>query len=978
MHLRCAGFVVALLMSSIVLAQYQAPAESISLSAQTAYTWSLDGTRAVQLLGPVRIELDHNSMSADQAVVWITPQPQAIGDAQRVEIALVGNAQLRQPNGITRSGERLYVDSVVRGAIRLIAQNRSNIDQAQSELYQAAAAIRPVPLTPDQGGGAWVVQSPEAPATQPTTQPTDRFRPGTTISLSYDNLVTQQMTESGRVAAVLSGNVAVFQKGPDGFLELRADRAVIFTTFDSLDQLRGQGQLQSIEQAVEGAFLEGDVRMSYAPADPAQSEQRLTANRAYYDFTTDRAVLTDVVLHTSDPSTNLPIVLRAEKVRQLSRTPTQTEFSARDAQLSTSAFHTPSYSIGASSVYMRISDTGDPAVGARATFLAWNPTFDVYGVPAFYLPAVGGTFTEHGWLRRIGVGNSKDFGFTVETVWGLFETLGRVPPAGTDASFRLDYFSDRGPAFGLDVEYVGGSVSETTLEPQTYSGDFTSYFVFDHGVDNLGRKRLKVEPEDDQRGMFYWQHQHFFPDDWQVQLSGGLISDPTFMEEWFTDEFYNSRPLDTAFYAKRQRQSEAFTFLVSVQPNDFTTVADLYQEQFEVERLPEIGYRRIGDSWWDDRATFFSENTLAALSFDNSDYTLEELGFRPAPVGRQSPGIKSIGYTGSPEETTYRGDFRQELDLPMTAGEFKIVPYVTGRYTGYSESVEGGSENRLYAGTGIRATTAFWKIDNSVESDLFDLHRLRHVVEPELELHAAAQRPDRSDLLIYDEQVDGISDFSAVSVALLQRWQTKRGGPGRWRSVNAFTLDLRATHYFNQPPEEELIPTDFRGLYFVSMPAASIPRDSVEANFGWQVSDNVRIFSDANYNTEESELATAAVGLNVTQLPRLSYYIALRHIGIDLDRVIDGNTFVFENQDLLIFAIDYQLTRDYRINFANSYDIAQHRNNRSMLTLIRAFDRFYASVSFRLDAFEDERAVFFNLWPEGFAPASPAASPIPF
>ena len=42
----------------------------------------------------------------------------------------------------------------------------------------------------------------------------------------------------------------------------------------------------------------------------------------------------------------------------------------------------------------------------------------------------------------------------------------------------------------------------------------------------------------------------------------------------------------------------------------------------------------------------------------------------------------------------HRADLREELDFPFSLGQFRLMPYVVGRYTGYSDSPGGGSKNR--------------------------------------------------------------------------------------------------------------------------------------------------------------------------------------------------------------------------------------------------------------------------------------------
>ncbi|MFI5381741.1 MAG: hypothetical protein ACHRHE_20785, partial [Tepidisphaerales bacterium] len=753
-------------------------------------------------------------------------------------------------------------------------------------------------------------------------------------------------------------------------IELLADKAVVFTPFDNLGNIGPTDQLKTIEQAVTGAYLEGDVRIIRTPADlKKQGEQRLEANRAFYDFTTDRAVLTDVVMHSVDPKSNIPTVMRARTMRQLSLN----EYTAEKATITTSTFNTPSYSIGAATTYVRQTEFGNEVTGVRTNFVARDVTFDLWGLPVFYMPVAAGSVDQNNALRHIEAVGSGTFGIGVRSDWGLFETLGQVPPKGTDISFHQDYLSKRGPATGVDARYVGGWIDNNTLDPTSYSGDFHSYIVEDSGIDKLGSQRVDVQPDNELRGHFYWRHNHFV-DDWQIQITGGYISDPTFMEEWFNRSFRDGPPQDTAFYAKHQQNSEAFTFLVSLQPMEFTTSAGGYQEMAEVEKLPEIGYYRIGDSIFDDTMTFFSANSLSALQFKNNRKSLADLGFARADVGYQSPGLPSYGQTGTPEDTTYRGDFRQEIDWPFSLWRFKTVPYVIGRYSAWSESVEGGSTDRLYVGGGVRLTTAFWKVDDSAQSDLFDIHRVRHVMEPMINVYGATSSKDASQLLIYDEPIENTHDIGAVQVALNNRWQTKRGGPGNWRSDDFFTLNLEGNFFFNQPQDKEIQPTDFRGLYFVSNPESSIPRNAFNVEYEWRISDNVAIPGLVQYNIDNNMLATASIGLNVKQDDRVSYYLGLRHIGINIQQVVNGNTFTFDNQDLVIFASQYQLTTNYRLGLAASYDLAQSRTDSAVVSFARRFDRFFVEVAFRVDAFQNDNAVFFNLWPEGMQPGGGTGS----
>ena len=89
--------------------------------------------------------------------------------------------------------------------------------------------------------------------------------------------VHDEPVELGSIAAILEGN----------------DKAVLFTTLDKLTDLQGarggQGS-HSIEDSVRSTYLEGDVRIVVTPPPGSRiGEQRLNAQRVFYDFATDRA-----------------------------------------------------------------------------------------------------------------------------------------------------------------------------------------------------------------------------------------------------------------------------------------------------------------------------------------------------------------------------------------------------------------------------------------------------------------------------------------------------------------------------------------------------------------------------------------------------------------------------------------------------------------------------------------------------------------
>jgi hypothetical protein len=951
-----AGVILAvILINQRAGAQVQSPSDKLLIDGGLAYTWNDGNSDILQVAGPVTIKLDRMELTADQAVIWLSPEAGPVIPQQRAEIALIGNAVVKEPSrGITRSGPSLFVMVSVRGDIELTGPQRLTGDQSATDLYKKANAMRTAaggvgaarqPIEPTYGAG----ESPEAKTQYVGAQ----TRPSAPFRFHFQQILSVTMEDQSR-AFELTGNVTIIQTRANGdVIQIQAERSVVFT-----DQKKSRGpeagdDFASMNQDVKAAYLEGDVRIDYAPGRTERPEQRLWAQRVYYDFVTNQAVLTDAVLRTSDPGTQIPITIRAKSLRQLS----QGEFKGRDIEMSTSSFATPTYSVKSDEIYVQTTEV--PVVqagestfgsnGARQTqesFVATGDRLAILDLPVFYVPQASGSVDQDPFpLRNLQISDTSRMGTSVETEWGLFESLGEPKPQGLDVSFLTDYFARRGPATGVNAEYSNSSINDENGQATDFDGRVRSFFITDHGYDEFGGNRGDVTPPDQSRGKFLWEHQQFFPDHWQIQLRYGYTSDPTFLPEYFQREYDDNQPYDAVAYLKRQQDSEAITFLLNTDTNRFVTTSDQQQENFDVERLPEIGYRRIGDSLADDNLTFFSETTGDRLRFAKSHDSLSDEGFVTV-----NPGLPSEGYTGTESAADYRADTRNEFDYPIQIGQIKMVPYAVSRLTAYTDSPGEDGKQRVFGAMGVRMTTDFWKVDDSAQSDLFDINRVRHVIEPEVNLFASGETVDRSKLFIYDENVDGINDVGAAEIALHQRWETYRGAPGKQESVSFLNWNVSAMAFTNKPTDPGLSPTYFRGVFFPSDVEASIPRDAINSDLTWLISDAAALLADESTNTDHGKLSTASVGLAVKDYDRLAYYLGLRYINP-------------LQSDLATFAIQYELSAKYTLEFSQSYDFGLSKDTSSELAIRRKFEVLTAEIAIFHDSTTGDSGVRFNIYP---------------
>src|SRR5206468_11582042 len=123
----------------------------------------------------------------------------------------------------------------------------------------------------------------------------------------------------------------------------------------------------------------------------------------------------------------------------------------------------------------------------------------------------------------------------------------------------------------------------------------------------------------------------------------------------------------------------------------------------------------------------------------------------------------------------------------------------------------------------------------------------------------------------------------------------KRGGPGEWRSVDVFTLNVDVDYFANKPPKAALNPYNFRGIYFPSMPEASVPRDAINADASWRISDNTVVLADTTYNIDKAEVQTIGIGVLLRRGDRLSTFVGNRYIS-DL------------NSNIISVAANYELS----------------------------------------------------------------------
>lgn len=911
----------------------------IEIFATYAYSWdSPDGTHTVECTGDFELRMGGYTIRSSDAVVWFQRVPWRDRPYYDLEVFLWRSAEIRHPAGTVETGDALLASLRSFGNLVLNADGHVAQDNSASDLYSAAAKVR-------SGVGLLEVPPPESAGEPVASANLLRVRravaPPSPKQVSYRSDALESLVRDGRRLVVATGGVYASQGAATSadFLELRADSAVIYLSEEQLaaatqsaarkeaggGKAAGEGpqipttpeeevlrdrppQSELAREYVEAIYLEGDVVLS-------RGSRMIRAERMYYDIQSDRALILDAVMRAFALRNTLPIYVRAEQVRQLSAT----EFRATAARLSNSEFHTPHAAIGAEEITLvdrtQRNERGDATGVVAGAYTARNTALTLDGLPILYWPYSRGDFQEEQQgLRGVRTGYNDEFGAFFDARWGLFNVLGLEPPVGYDATLRTDYFTQRGPAVGIDLNY----------ERPDHYGLARTYYVNDGGEDDLGGTVNRGGPPDTQnRGRATIRHRQFFEKGWELTLEASYISDDQYLENWERNEFENGKEQETLAYLLKRQRNWQFSTLANFNINDFIT---------ETEHYPDLRFSLIGEPLG-EYATFYSDSRGGIVRYDRADDDREYL---LPPRYHTSDGV-------------WRGDTREEFVLNLPAlGPLKVNPFGALRGSAWDDSpLDAGGLGRVYGSYGLKANMYLQRTYEDVESRLLDLHRLRHIIKPDLTVWNAHDNQNSTGLYAFDSGVEDIDDFGGGVLGLRQRWQTQRGAPGRWRTVDWIVLDIEAGFY-NNPRNRD----NTHGNFISQRPEDSISSNFLSVDFLYRLSDTTAVVYDGVYDWNRGNAGVSNVSLAFERLPRVSGFVGWRYIHDTHNNVIalGGN---------------YKLNEKHTIGFREFYDIDAARNAETQLILVRRWPRWHTAVSLEWDRTLDDFGIVFAVWPEG-------------
>ncbi len=973
----------------------------IDARGDSVFRWTHQGADAYLLDGRCRLHTPEGLVTADQVLLLVQPQRDSAGvSTWNVGVAATGKLQAPSGKGSSiwqgrwslateptidaplyrgapeRVPELLAVlapaanpapppSAVVQAQYELVAPGDGLIESVPvpEAMVPRVRSLQPpenivapdVPLMPAEpsgdgkpfrlilGGGTQAVEiTSRGAATPATIESQNRFDTGETVVLARGGvtvLIRDVQAELGNGQLLDLGTISLSADQVVGWLPLVTS---LFSGTSSLDEAEGE------------FYLEGNIVFR-------QGDRVIYADSMYYNVTRQYGMVLGAEAIASVPDFEGVVRLKADVLQQVA----SGEFIAFDAAVTSSRMGVPRYWL--QSEQLRFSDQTragiDPASGmpveVKDRVISSTNNFVYFGgVPLLYWPAftsdvkVSSFYVNSVRLRRDSI-----LGTQVLVDWDVFQLLGTDrPPDGVQWTLSTDYFSERGPALGTAIHYNRndflGLVGPTR-------GFIDAWGIRDHGLDVLGRGRRDLVPESEYRGRVLGRHRQQLAGDYELIGEVGYLSDRNFLDQYFQEEWDQDKDHDTELRLRKYYYNHLLDLSAEARLNPFFS---------DTQRLPKLEHTMLGSSLLGDRLTWSMNN---------------HVGYADLNVAREplDPALAAVTQTPLPGEADASGVIsatRQELAMPLEAGPFKIIPFVSGEASYYGEDINGESLTRLIGQAGLRTSLPMWKIDPNVQSSLLNVRGLAHKIELTGEYFYADSNTDYEQLPLYDQLDDNAQeefrrrfiytnfggilpdrydprsyalrqgmqrmvtnpaeviadDLMQARLGLHQRWQTKRGLPGRERIVDLMRLNFDTILFPDADRDnfgETIGPTTY--------------------DFRYHVGDRVTLMSDGYVDFFDEGLRSISAGIRTSRPGLGEVYLGV----LALDGPITSQ--------VLRSSYDYRLNEKWIFTAMNTYDFGSAGNIGQNIGLTRIGESFLMRIGLDIDRGRDNVGVAFLVEP---------------
>ena len=950
----------------------------IRAKARSGWVWREGTTHRMQLVGDVEVTLAGSQFVARSASLWL----RKVSGGERGDIYQVFAVfeDMRSADGtITMRAQRMPVRGVIElstpisvaldarfnsapkrdgepgrllaNAEQVFAERVLGVDETRNEPTLARPWSPPADRSANPGEPTppGAVQVPGGDESTPSTASADGpagpvFDADGIFSVSIGGRVVIDGVRGGTQSVITAdGGVKVQYLSPSTrrWVDFSAERVVIYTRGD--EPVTGVSQFGTGQ--IEGIYLEGGV---YA----GDAQWSVRAPRMYLDVVNNKALMLDTVFWTTDRETDMPLYVRADSVRQSAKD----EFLAQNATISNTAFFEPDVTIGIKNIKVTLDTPSereaesDPRPGVIVE--AKSVTLKAGPVPLLWLPGFKGDPGDFP-LRQIQIGDSNRSGLALQTRWNALSLFKIDAPPGVEVDLNLDYYGERGFGFGVEAQW----------QTEKHKGGVFSYLLPEDNGTDITPSGRRLERDGETRGIFAYHDLWRVTNQWTLVSELSYISDEAFVPSFFEQTARSTEAFRNRIILERLSDDTQFSLELSSTVNDFIVPEHQLQSPgYSVSKTPEARFIALGKDLLPDiepgLLTYSFEARAGVLRLAFSEVDAREYGLISNSLADDAFGTtatQSLGdkfrAMGLDESAVTRLDTRHELSSRFDMGPIRINPFLVGRFTAYDDdyalySPAQDDEFRFWGAAGVTLSTTISKVDDSIESRLFDLHRIRHIVEPSITIWGSDSNFDRTDVPVYDDDVEDLLVGSAFRAAIDQTWQTKRGGVGRWRDVDIVKL---RTEYVNI---NDTIGSVAIPEYYTSRPELSNPGEYFNASMIVQPTDAFAIAGEWEYDLEQHSTAKSSIGAILENRPGLTTSVEYREV-----QPLDAT--------FLTVGARYRLSDKYALAFNANYNFRLEDFQTFNTQILRRFQIGTLGATVRYNNIRGETSIGFVFRPLG-------------
>ncbi|MFQ5686822.1 MAG: LPS-assembly protein LptD, partial [Candidatus Scalindua sp.] len=744
-------------------------------------------------------------ITSDSTITWFSEIKTTQLTEGHMEVLCEGNVSLIQEDSFDNY-EQVYLKLITTSGVVFEPSVKSFEEEKQSSQYLRGETIRAKGM--EEFASKEILQGPYL-AGQPAS--VDAEGAGDLIDITANDIDSWEEGDTRVIVAL--GNVKIKKGGET----LDADNAILY-----MDLEKGE-KGKSSKQTYKEIYAEGNVTLVQG-SDLTIADKifnNVKENKGLFVNSTITRILKPPVLKQATP-----VYIAGEEIKLKE----EGRYEVENGHFSLCSYGHPHYRFKFSK--LRISKSAKSSIASTR-----NNIFYVGKVPIMYVPFLN--FDLQSKTKRLkswDTGTTSRFGRFVNTSWDVYGfAFGEKMAPWSDLILSLDYLQFKGPRAGVDFEYG----------KENFTGYFNSYFMIDN--DDTGINDVPVDVEKDIRGHYLWRHRlmlsQIFGDEsdtndndnnrgWIADMEISQVSDRAYLREFFQQQLKTEKERETVFYLRKISDNKGFTFLAEHQLKPFDNESDLQrikrtntksqtEQQLSAhstlvdserlsrrnQSLPKLKYRIIGEPLWDGKLNLTSETELSYQNrmFDRITPFRSEQQFLARGALLSAERVFDRLPARLDPKQNFRFDTNNILNAPFRILGQNFNPYIGARFTGYSESIKvdtdtgrnsggGAPRGRLAVPIGFNTTRSLSRT-YSVYNKFLNINRLRHTITPELRFDFIPVVTQDPEELNQFDGIDALDTYSSIRLGLRNRLQTKRGKPGKEKSVDVAYFDIRLNFF---------------------------------------------------------------------------------------------------------------------------------------------------------------------------------------